>query len=195
MVDPLPFATFSFVMSITPGPNNLMLTASGATFGFQRTVPHMVGICLGCALQMLAVCAGLGALFDIFPATQTVLRWAGAIYLVYLGWKLLRSRVGDGRENAAPVTLLQALLFQFLNPKAWIMSITGASVFMPRELGPLLANAYMVSVLSMICAPCIVVWALFGTSLRGWLTVPAAQLAFNTVMAISLGVTAIMMVL
>jgi threonine/homoserine/homoserine lactone efflux protein len=195
MVDPLPFATFSFVMSITPGPNNLMLTASGATFGFQRTVPHMVGICLGCALQMVAVCAGLGALFTLFPATQTVLRWAGAIYLVYLGWKLLRSRLAQERDSATPVTLMQALLFQFLNPKAWIMSITGASVFLPRELGPFLANAYMVSTLTLITAPCIIVWALFGTSLRGWLTIPEARLAFNVVMALSLGVTAIIMVL
>ena len=80
MIDPLPFAAYSFVMSITPGPNNVMLTASGATFGFRRTIPHILGISVGFALELLAVCAGLGAIFTRWPQLQAGLRWVGAAY-------------------------------------------------------------------------------------------------------------------
>ena len=100
MFDPLPYATYSFVMSITPGPNNVMLTASGANFGFRRTVPHLLGISTGCAVQLIAVCAGLGALFTRWPVLQTVLQWAGAAYLLWLGWKLVRS--GEVAEGHTP---------------------------------------------------------------------------------------------
>jgi threonine/homoserine/homoserine lactone efflux protein len=195
MLDPVPFATFSFVMSITPGPNNIMLTASGATFGFRRTLPHMIGISAGCALQLLAVCAGLGAVFSLWPQVQTVLRYAGAAYLIYLGWRMLQVRLGDTKENARPFTFTEAALFQALNPKAWIMSLTAATVFMPRELTTLAADTYMVSTMVLIGLPCIAVWALFGTSLRTVLTRPGARLAFNVVMALALAVTGIIMVM
>jgi threonine/homoserine/homoserine lactone efflux protein len=127
--------------------------------------------------------------------TQTVLRWVGTVYLLYLGCKLLRSQLTQGREKAEPVSVLQAVLFQFLNPKAWIMSITAATVFLPRELSPLAANAYMVSTEILIGLPCIAAWALFGTALRSWLARPAAGSAFNAVMALSLATTAVIMVL
>jgi threonine/homoserine/homoserine lactone efflux protein len=195
MVDPLPFATFTFVISITPGPNNLMLTVSGATFGFRRTLPHMLGICLGCVVQLLAVCAGLGTLFLLWPPAQTVLRWAGAVYLVYLGWKLLGSRLGHTRQAPRPIAVMPALLFQFANPKAWIGSLTAASVFMPRELGPLERVTYLAGVETAITLPCVAIWALFGSSLSAWLTRPRAQLAFNAVMAAGLAATAVTMVL
>src|SRR5580693_5367802 len=91
VVDPLPFATYSFVMSITPGPNNVMLTASGAAFGFRRTIPHMLGISAGFGVELLAVCAGLGAVFTRWPELQTVLRWVGALYLLFLGVRMLSS--------------------------------------------------------------------------------------------------------
>jgi threonine/homoserine/homoserine lactone efflux protein len=195
MIDPVPFATFSFVMSITPGPNNIMLTASGATFGFRRTLPHMVGICAGCAVQLLAVCAGLGAVFNLWPQTQTVLRYAGAAYLLYLGWRMLQSRLADAGEKARPFTLTEAALFQALNPKAWIMSLTAATVFLPRELGTLAADTYMVGTMVLITLPCVAVWALFGTSLRAVLTRPPARMAFNVVMAVALGVTGVIMVM
>ena len=96
MVDPLPFATYSFVMSITPCPNNVMLTASGAAFGFRRTIPHMLGISFGCAIQLLSVCAGLGAIFTQWPESQTVLRWVGALYLLYLGARMLGRGIPKG---------------------------------------------------------------------------------------------------
>src|ERR1700761_8290288 len=194
MIDPLPFATYSFVMSITPGPNNVMLTASGATFGFRRTVPHMLGICTGFSVQLLAVCAGLGAIFTRWPDLQTVLRWAGAAYLIYLGWRLLRSGTARAAQAPKPVTFLEAAMFQFLNPKAWVITLTAATMFLPRELGLLMACLYMVAVMAVINLPCIAVWALFGSSLRGFLARPAGRLTFNVIMALALVVTGVAMV-
>lgn len=193
MVDALPFVTYTFVMSITPGPNNVMLTASGAHFGIRRTVPHILGICCGCAVQLLAVCAGLGALFDRWPSLQSLLGWAGAAYLVYLGWQLLRASAQQSRAAASPVSFLAAGLFQFLNPKAWIMTVTAAALFLPRDLGPMLRAAYMVGVMEGIGMPCMVVWVLFGSSLRRFLATPRGRLAFNSAMALALGTTAVMM--
>ena len=194
MIDPLPFATYSFVMWLTPGPNNVMLTASGANFGFRRTLPHMLGICSGFALQMLAVCAGLGAIFSRWPHLQDGLRWLGAGYLVYLGWRLLRPAGSEGGEVPRPLTLVEAAAFQFLNPKAWVMTLTAATLFLPRELAPAAAAGYMLLWGVLVPAPCVLVWALFGTSLRAVLARPRGRLAFNSAMALALGVTAVMMV-
>jgi threonine/homoserine/homoserine lactone efflux protein len=194
MINPLPFATYSFVMWVTPGPNNVMLTASGANFGFRRTLPHMLGICGGFALQMLAVCAGLGAIFSRWPHLQDGLRWLGAAYLVYLGWRLLRPTGSEGGEVPRPLTCFEAAAFQFLNPKAWVMTLTAATLFLPRELGPVAAAAYMLLWGVLIPAPCVLVWALFGTALRAVLARPRGRLAFNSAMALALGVTAVMMV-
>ena len=195
MLDPLPFATYSFVMSITPGPNNMMLTASGATFGIRRTLPHMLGICVGCAIQLLAVCAGLGAIFHRWPQLQTVLRSVGAAYLVYLAWRILGAAQARAAGSARPLTFLEAALFQFLNPKAWVMTLTAATLFLPRELGAVAADAYMVGVMALINLPCIAVWALFGSSLRTLLARSGSRLAFNVAMALALAATGVIMVL
>lgn len=194
MFDPLAYATYSFVMSITPGPNNVMLTASGANFGFRRTLPHMLGISTGCALQIMAVCAGLGALFHSWPVLQTVLQWVGAAYLLYLGWKLLGS--GEIRESQAkePISFWHGAAFQFINPKAWVMSLTAAALFLPTDVSVLTACSYLVAVMVLINMPCIAVWALFGSSLRGFLTRPSRRAAFNIVMAVSLAATGVIMV-
>ena len=194
MIDPIPFATYSCVMWLTPGPNNVMLTASGANFGLRRTLPHMLGICWGFALQMLAVCAGLGAIFGRWPQLQDGLRWLGAAYLVWLGWRLLRP-AGTGPAHAPrPLTFLEAAAFQFLNPKAWVMNLTAATLFLPRELSSIAAAGYMLLWGVLIPAPCVLIWALFGTSLRAVLARRRGRLAFNSAMALALGVTALMMV-
>ncbi len=195
MIDPLAFATYSFVMSITPGPNNVMLTASGATFGFRRTVPHILGICIGFSVVLLAVCAGLDAIFTRWPDLQTVLRWAGAAYLIYLGWRILGSGEAKAGRSLKPLTLLEAAAFQFLNPKAWVMTLTAAAMFLPRELGVFTACAYMVAVMALVNLPCITVWALFGSSLRGFLAKPTGRVAFNVVMAVALAITGVAMVM
>ena len=195
MIDPLAFATYSFVMSITPGPNNVMLTASGATFGFRQTVPHIFGICFGFSFVLLAVCAGLDAIFTRWPDLQTVLRWAGAAYLVYLGWRILRAGETKAGHSPKPLTFIEAAAFQFLNPKAWVMTLTAAAMFLPGELSLLAACAYMVAIMAIVNLPCITAWALFGSSLRGFLAKPAGRVAFNSMMAVALAVTGITMVM
>ena len=195
MVDPLPFAAYSFVMSITPGPNNVMLTASGATFGFRRTIPHLLGISVGFGIELLLVCAGLGAIFARWPEIQTMLRWVGAIYLLYLGVRLLSSGPANAAANARPVTFLEAAVFQFLNPKAWVMTLTAATLFLPHELGVLAAGAYMLLIMVFMQMPSIAVWALFGSSLRRFLERPASRMGFNAAMAVALAATGVIMVL
>jgi len=194
MFDPLPYAAYSFVMAITPGPNNVMLTASGANFGFRRTVPHLFGISTGCAIQLLAVCAGLGALFARWPVLQTVLQWAGAAYLLWLGWKLLRS--GEVAEGHAPrpITFWQAAAFQFINPKAWVMSLSAVALFLPAGMSMVTASAYLIVMMVIINIPCVTTWALFGTALRGLLKRRPARVAFNVSMAVALVATGVIMV-
>jgi threonine/homoserine/homoserine lactone efflux protein len=194
MIDPLPFVTYAFVMSITPGPNNVMLTASGARFGLRQTVPHMLGICTGVAIQLTAVCAGLGALFNRWPALQLALGWAGAAYLVFLGWRMLHGGDVQASDNAHPVSFLMGTLFQFLNPKAWVMTVTAAAVFLPRDFGPVARSAYMVGITEAVGIPCLVVWALFGRSLKALLANPRNCRIFNICMALALATTAVAMV-
>jgi threonine/homoserine/homoserine lactone efflux protein len=194
MVDPLPFIIYTFVMSITPGPNNVMLTASGASFGFRRTLPHILGIVCGFVVQLLAVCAGLAALFARWPALQTALGWVGAAYLVYLGWRMLGRSDAQAQAGGRPVTFMQAAMFQFLNPKAWVMTVTAATLFLPRDVGFLTAGLYMAVVTEGIGVPCMMVWALFGSSLKSFISGPRGRRAFNVAMALALGVTAVMMV-
>ena len=194
MVDPLPFAAYSFVMSITPGPNNVMLTASGATFGFRRTIPHLLGVSVGFGIELLLVCAGLGAVFTRWPEIQAMLRWVGAIYLLYLGARMLGSGPANATSSARPVTFFEAAVFQFLNPKAWIMTITAATLFLPHELGVLAAGAYMLLIMVVMNMPCTAVWALFGSSLRRFLERPASRMGFNAAMAVALAATGVIMV-
>jgi threonine/homoserine/homoserine lactone efflux protein len=195
MIDPMPFATYSFVMSITPGPNNVMLTASGASFGFRKTIPHILGIVAGFSVVLFGVCAGLDVVFTRWPAIQSVLRWVGAAYLVYLGWRILRSGEAQDARSRKPLTALEAAGFQFLNPKAWMMTLTAAAMFLPRELGVLTASSYMVGIMAVTNLPCITVWALFGSSMRGFLARPAGRMTFNIVLALALVATGIAMVL
>jgi threonine/homoserine/homoserine lactone efflux protein len=195
MIDPLPFATYSLVMSITPGPNNVMLTAAGANFGFRRTIPHLLGISLGVAVELLAVCAGLGALFMRWPYFQSVLSWVGAAYLIYMGWKILKSSgVSASATGPEPITFWQAALFQFLNPKAWVMTLTAAALFLPAEWGVIRGSAYVVCMMVLINLPSVAVWALFGSSMRRFLEQPSRRAMFNGVMALALVGTAVMMV-
>ena len=194
MLDPLPCATYAFVMSITPGPNNVMLTAAGAKFGLRRTVPHILGVSCGFGVLVAAMCGGLGILFTRWPQVQGALKWIGAAYLLYLGWQLLRAAGPDTASAGKPVTLGEAAMFQFVNPKAWVISVTAATLFLPPQLGQLLAGGYVTAIVTLVNLPCITVWAVFGSSLGLVLTRPVARRIFNWVMAVALAVTGVMMV-
>ena len=193
--NPLPFATYAFIMGITPGPNNVMLTTAGVHFGFRRTLPHLLGVSVGFAALLAVCCTSLGTLFAHFPLLRTGLEWVGAAYLLYLGWRLLGS--GDAKAGAAPrpVTFLEALGFQFLNPKGWVMCLTAASLFLPADLPPVAGSAYLLAISLVVSPPCSAVWALFGGSMRRLLQQPRPRRLFNGAMAVALAVTGVMMVL
>ena len=194
MIDVAALSTYAFVMSITPGPNNMMVTASGANFGFRRTLPHLAGISAGFAVQTVLMCLGLGAVFAHFPELQTALAWVGAFYLVYMAARLTGAYApGEGDAPGRAITFFQAALFQWVNPKAWLIGITIAAVFMPRNSNPYLASAAIFLVLVVINFPCISVWALFGHGLRRFLEIPSRRRLFNFAMAIALFATAVAM--
>ena len=179
----LPLTTFIVVSSITPGPNNVMLTASGANFGYQRSVPHMLGITVGCALMLFLVGLGLGAVFQQMSQLYGVLQWAGAAYLVRLAWKIATSgRASEQGVKSSPFGFWQAAAFQWVNPKAWLMSVGVVAAYTsPHAYWPSL----LVGVLVMLVVnyPCISVWTLFGTVIGRWLQSPGALQWFNYSMA------------
>ena len=190
MTQMLPMMMYCFVMSITPGPNNLMLTASGANFGYRLTLPQVLGCVMGNVALTLVACNGLGHLFVAFPTAQVVLRTGGALYLVWLAWRLARARLGDA-QALRPLTFMEGVMFQAFNPKSWIRAITLGSVFMPAGADPMLAGLAISGIGAVIGFPCISMWALFGVAMRSVLTDPRRQRLFNLAMAATLVVLAV----
>jgi threonine/homoserine/homoserine lactone efflux protein len=184
----LALTLFAFVTSITPGPNNLMLLASGVNFGFRRTIPHMLGIGIGFAVMLLGVGLGLGALLAAYPAVYQALRVASIAYMLWLAWKIANSgpvTAKDGDAHARPMTLLQAALFQWINPKAWAMALTGTAAYtVPSNY--LATLAIMVVVFALINLPSVSVWTVFGVALRRVLQDPVRVRIFNAAMALLL---------
>lgn len=192
MNDMLPLMAYCALMSGTPGPNNLMLVSCGAHHGYRRTLPAILGILAGGAVQAFAVCTGLGALFTAWPALHTGLKLAGTLYMLLLAWKLALAPAAQGRPPEA-LGFMEAALFQAVNPKGWIKAITLASVFMPPELG-VAAGALLVSLIgAAVGFPCISMWALFGAGIGRFLSRPARRRAFNAIMAASLALLALLL--
>ena len=181
------FVLFAAVMFFTPGPNNVMLLSSGLTHGFRRTLPHIAGITFGMAFMIAAVGLGLGTIFIAYPLLQTILKYAGAAYLVYLAAVIAMSGpVTPGQDNArGPMTFWGAAVFQWVNAKGWVMVIGTITAYAGIASFPW--NIVMQVLISLLIgALSCVAWALFGTALRPWLTSPRAVRAFNIVMAILL---------
>tara|TARA_B100001245_G_C22791231_1_gene381678 strand:- start:159 stop:758 length:600 start_codon:yes stop_codon:yes gene_type:complete len=159
-------ASFYFVMFVTPGPNNAMLTASGIKFGFKRTLPHLIGIPCGHIVQISLVCLGLGKIFQIYPYIQEVLKYVCAAYLLYLGYKIIGSFSEHKKDSSRPLKLYEAALFQFVNPKAWTVAIMVASGFFPKDEILIIAILFSTLTAAIVCFPSICLWALFGSSIR-----------------------------
>jgi threonine/homoserine/homoserine lactone efflux protein len=180
---------FAFVSSVTPGPNNMMLLASGVNFGFRRTVPHMLGIGFGFASLLLGVGFGLGALLAAFPALHLALKFAGAAYLLYLAWRIASSRTLSEAGNASrPMFFLEAAAFQWINPKAWVMAVTAMAIYTNPE-APVLSVLLVAAAFALVNLPSVSVWAGFGTALRGWLADPGRLRWFNLAMGLLLAAT------
>ncbi|MEZ2219190.1 LysE family translocator [Rhizobium sp. RCC_161_2] len=177
---------FAFTTSITPGPNNMMLFASGVNFGFRRTIPHMLGIGVGFFVLLLGVGLGLGALLHTVPLLYTALKFAGGVYLVWIAWKIATSRsIAEKESGAQPMSFLSAAAFQWVNPKAWVMAVTAMATYTNPEL-------YLISVVivglafAAVNVPSVSTWAGFGSALRDWLSDPVRLKWFNITMAVLL---------
>lgn len=181
-----PLALFALVSSITPGPNNVMLAASGLNFGFRRSMPHLLGVNLGFTLMIFLVGVGLGSVFQQVPQLYTVLKYVGAAYLLYLAWKIANSGgMEDGAVSGKPMTFLQAAAFQWVNPKAWVMAVGVIATYTPQA--GFFANLVIATVVcGIVNLPSIGVWVTFGTALRRVLHKPWAIRVFNISMALLL---------
>lgn len=186
------FALISYiiVMSITPGPNNLMLATSGVNFGLRRTLPHLIGISLGCGFLCLCITFSLSLIMTTITEIRLPLAILGCIYLLWLSWKIWLAGSPGGREHARPMSMKGAILFQWINPKAWMMLINAAILFTAKD-GSITSSALVLALsFTLIGFPCIYVWALMGDRLRETLQVGWRLRLFNGLMASSLAITA-----
>ena len=157
-------------MFVTPGPNNAMLTASGMKFGYLKTLPHLIGIPLGHTIQISLTCLGLGSIFLKYPQIQFYMKIMCALYMLYLSWKMIGSFSINDKSSGRPLKFYEASLFQFINPKAWSIAIAVASGFFPTKENLLTGVIFVSFTAAIICFPTISLWALFGNSLRKFVT-------------------------
>ncbi len=178
---------FAFASSITPGPNNLMLMASGANYGLRRTVPHMLGISLGHAFMVVMVGVVLLRMFETYPVLNTVLKVLSATYMIWLAWKIANAVPPEAKKvEGKPFTFLQAAAFQWVNPKAWFMAITAISAYAPQDRGILAGSLLVAVVFSATNLPSVTVWAWMGVQVRRWLGTARRLRVFNMTMAVLL---------
>ncbi|UWR00743.1 LysE family translocator [Rhodobacteraceae bacterium S2214] len=179
--------TFSFVSSITPGPNNLMLMASGANFGLRRTIPHMLGISLGHAFMVTMVGVILLQVFVTYPVLNTVLKVLSVGYMVWLAWKIANAVPPEAKSvTGSPFTFMQAAAFQWVNPKAWFMAITAINNYAPQENGVWVGALTVAAIFAATNLPSVSVWAWLGVQVRRLLRTPRRLRSFNITMAVLL---------
>ncbi len=184
----LPIMVFALGTSITPGPNNLMLTASGANFGFRRTVPHLLGVAIGFPVMVIAVGLGLASLFERLPRLHELMKYAGIVYLLWLSFKIATAKpMREGKPIGKSLKFLQAAAFQWINPKAWTMALSAVATYTTvrgNVLGEILIIAAIFAIVSF---PCAALWTGFGVALQQVLTRrPAYLRGFNFLMALLL---------
>ncbi len=189
MID-LPLMTYVATMSVTPGPNNIMLAASGVNFGFRRTLPHLLGVSVGNSVQVLIVASGLAWVMAWLDALRLPLVVVGCAYLLWLALRQARAGQPGRGGRVEPLGFVAAALFQWVNPKAWMMVLNVAILFLPRDADWMTAAGLALLCMS-VNLPCITVWAVAGARLRTWLQQPAALRVFNYTMAALLAATAL----
>ena len=161
---------FAFVSSVTPGPNNVMLWASGATFGVRRTTRHVVGTALGIGAMALAVAAGLGTLITTVPVLGTAMKVAGSAYLLYLAWQIARSGALQAATVSRPLGVVEAASFQLVNPKAWVFALGAITTFRPAGLPIATGSLLVAATMMLVIVPTAELWAAGGGALNGLLS-------------------------
>ncbi len=189
----LPLISFAIASCVTPGPNNIMLTSSGANFGFKRTIPHIFGICFGLECFMVVVALGFNILFKTFPQMQVFLKIGGSAYLIYLAWKIGSAKKAVRSEDSSvPLTFFQAAFFQLVNPKVMMMAVTAMSAFTLHGEQYLFSAIIVITIFLLVCIPSISIWAIFGTTIGRVLKSDRSFRIFNLFMG---GLTASSVVL
>ena len=187
--------SFYFVMYVTPGPNNAMVLTSGLKFGFSKTIPHMTGITIGHVTQLVLVCFGLGKIFQVFPDLQDILKVICAIYLLYLGYKIIGSFSKIKQDDSRPLKFYEAAFFQIVNPKAWTISSMAASGFLPKDCNLIFSTIFIGFVALIICPISISPWAAFGSAIKNLVKNNKIKVLIEYFLAFLLLITAILIVL
>jgi len=187
--------SFYFVMYVTPGPNNAMVLASGLKFGFLRSIPHMTGITIGHVTQLILVCLGLGKIFQVFPELQNILKILCAIYLIYLGYKIIGSFSKIKDDDSRPLKFHEAALFQIVNPKAWTISSMAASSFLPKDGNLIISILFISCIALVICPISISPWAAFGSGIKNLVKNNKIKVIIEFFLAFLLLITAILIVI
>lgn len=187
----LALATFSLVSAITPGPNNVMLWASGVQFGLRRTLPHVIGISVGVGSMALLVATGLGVLITGMPAVEVALKVVGSVYLLYLGYQIVGGRVVAQQDVTQPLSPLQAITFQYVNPKAWVFVVAAVTTFRPTGMSVPAGTVAMALVMMLVVLPCAALWAGAGTLLSRFLADQERSLSFRVLLGLLLAATVV----
>ena len=180
----LPLTLFGLASAATPGPNNVMLTASGSAFGFRLSMPHMAGITIGFPLMVFAVGLGLGEIFTTYKQVHLALKYVGAAYLLYLAWRIAQAGEVNGPDaGGRPLTFLEAAAFQWVNPKAWMMAVSSIPAFTTVG-GNYYAELAMIALIwALVCIPACLIWCLFGVAIRRLIRTPETARIVNLVLA------------
>ena len=188
--------SFYFVMFVTPGPNNIMLFASGVKYGFKKTIPHILGIPLGHFVQISLVSLGLGFVFQAYPMVQQVLKIIGCLYLFFLAYRMFGSlNMKESKKTGRPLKFYEAALFQILNPKAWVIAITAVSVFFPKDESFITGLLFLTCIAPIVNLPSISIWVLFGSSIRVMISNPAVKKTIEVILAVLLVGTGLMILI
>lgn len=186
------FAIWLFALSttITPGPNNIMIMASGVNFGAKQSFPHLLGICFGFPPMLIALGLGFNSIFSMYPIIHEGIKIIGVLYLLYLAWLIANSSPSSLDSTIAkPITFTKAALFQWLNPKAWVMAMGAISAYTSTDSNFLMQIMYIALVFFIVAFPCLCVWLFFGTKLKRHLKSVKHQQIFNKSMALLLVVS------
>lgn len=191
----LPLIVFCFSTSITPGPNNLMIMLSGINFGLKKSMPHYLGILFGFSAMVILVGVGLGEVFERFPILHTIIKYIGAVYMLYLALQTIRSdpHLKDVASSSKPLTFIQAILFQWVNPKAWVMAIGVVATYTLQNMGILNQILTISLVYFLVGVPCVGTWMISGIALSRFLRNPSHMRKFNWAMGLLLALSIITM--
>jgi len=184
-----PLLSFAFSTTITPGPNNVMVTASGANFGFRRTIPHLMGIIIGFPIMIIAIGFGLGTILQKYPMVHQILKYIGIAYMMLLAYKIATTNTDLDKKTqqtkgSRPFTFLQAAAFQWVNPKAWMMALGAIATFTTLD-GHFSLEVFIISMsFAFVGIPCISAWVIFGVGIRKLLRNKRALKIFNYALAL-----------